>query len=154
MKGLEKSMASMRVQLQNTKHYWGRILGWNPDKSFKSIPPCYSQSSLYCFALRFLFRQIHATSVSFYSSVTVHCKGDRRKTWQKTIPPSLWFKKSKPQVRELSRVCPETSAKLGFCTNIRIHRQSAYLFPADMVIHSKVAQYLWLFKIWLTLWLK
>jgi hypothetical protein len=32
----------------------------------------------------------------------------------KTIPPSLWFKKfiQKPQVRELSRLCPETSKEL------------------------------------------
>jgi hypothetical protein len=57
-------------------------------------------SLLYSFALRFLFLQTHATSYmfhqthinsyvflqahatsySFYSSVTVHCKGERRKT--------------------------------------------------------------------------
>jgi hypothetical protein len=37
-------------------------------------------SHLYSFALRFLFLQIHATSYSFYSSVTVHCTGERRKT--------------------------------------------------------------------------
>ncbi len=57
-------------------------------------------SHLYSFALRFLFLQTLATSYSLYSSVTVHCKGERKKTWQKTIPPSLWFKKSipKPQV--------------------------------------------------------
>jgi hypothetical protein len=50
-------------------------------------------SHLYSFALRFLFLQTHATSYSFYSSVTVHCKG-------KNVPPSLWFKKpvQKPQV--------------------------------------------------------
>jgi hypothetical protein len=50
-------------------------------------------SHLYRFALRFLFLQTHATSYSF-------CKGERRKTCWKTIPPSLWFKESiqKPQV--------------------------------------------------------
>jgi hypothetical protein len=37
-------------------------------------------SDLSKFALRFLFLQTHATSHSFYSSVTVHCKGKRRKT--------------------------------------------------------------------------
>ncbi len=42
---------------------------------------------LYIFALRILFLQTHATSYSFYSSVTVHCKGDRRKTWLKTWKP-------------------------------------------------------------------
>jgi hypothetical protein len=30
--------------------------------------------------LRFIFLQTHATSYSFYSSVTGHCKGERRKT--------------------------------------------------------------------------
>ncbi len=57
----------------------------------------------------FLFLQNHTTSYDFYSSlssVTVHCKGERKKTWSKTAPPSLWFKKSiqKPQVWELSRL--------------------------------------------------
>ena len=37
-------------------------------------------SDLYSFALRFIFLQNHATSYSFYSSATVHCKGERRKT--------------------------------------------------------------------------
>jgi hypothetical protein len=32
-----------------------RILGRHPDKSLKSFPPCYSQSHLCSFALRFLF---------------------------------------------------------------------------------------------------
>ncbi len=36
-------------------------------------------SHLYSFALRFLLT--HATSYSFYSSVTVHCKWERRKIW-------------------------------------------------------------------------
>ncbi len=38
-------------------------------------------SFLYSFALRFLFLQIHETSYSFYSSTTVHCKGEKRKIW-------------------------------------------------------------------------
>ncbi len=38
-------------------------------------------SHLYSFALRFLFIQTHATCYSFYSSITVHCKGERRKSW-------------------------------------------------------------------------
>ncbi len=62
---------------------------------------------LYSFALRFLFLQTHATSYSFYSSVIVHfvhCKGDIID--RKTVPPSLWFKKSiqKTQVWQLSRL--------------------------------------------------
>jgi hypothetical protein len=32
-------------------------------------------SHLYSFAMIFLFLQTHATSYSFYSSFTVHCKG-------------------------------------------------------------------------------
>ncbi len=43
-------------------------------------------SHLYSFALRFLFFQTHATSYSFYSSVTVHCKWERRKTDRKPNP--------------------------------------------------------------------
>ncbi len=38
------------------------------------------------FATRFLFLQIHATSYSFYSSVTVHCKGEWRKHDRKQNP--------------------------------------------------------------------
>jgi hypothetical protein len=38
-------------------------------------------SHLYSSALRFLFPQTHTTSYSFYSSVTVHYKGERRKTF-------------------------------------------------------------------------
>ncbi len=53
------------------------------------------------FALIFLFLPSHATSYSFYNSVTVHCIGERRKPLdRKPYPPFLWFKKSikKPQV--------------------------------------------------------
>ncbi len=67
------------------------------------------------FALRFLFLQTQATSYSFYSSVIVHCNGERRKKPdRKPYPPPLWFTKSiqKPQVWELSRRCPEPSTKL------------------------------------------
>jgi hypothetical protein len=50
-------------------------------------------SHLYSFASRFLFLQTHATSYGF-------CKGERMEIREKTISPSLWFKKSiqKPQV--------------------------------------------------------
>ena len=37
-------------------------------------------SHLYSFALRFLFLQTITASYSFDSLVTVHCKGERRKT--------------------------------------------------------------------------
>jgi hypothetical protein len=75
----------------------------------KEFPPCY-----FSFALRFLFLQNHATSYSFYSALVYIVKEKGRKTWWKTTPPSLWFKKSiqKPQVWELSRLCPETWKKL------------------------------------------
>ncbi len=77
--------------------YRGRILGRNPDKSPRSFPPCYSQSPLCSFALRFLFLQTHATSYSFYRPVTIKEKGGT--LYRKLQPPSLWFKKSiqKPQ---------------------------------------------------------
>ncbi len=68
---------------------------------------------------------------------TVHCKGERRKTWWKTTPPSLWSNKSiqKAQIWKFSRLCPETSTKLyvnefGFRCNIfgvsNHHREESY----------------------------
>ena len=69
---------------------------------------------LYSFALRFLLSSNSRNLLKFLHFVTEHRKGERRKTWSKTVPPSLWFKKSmqNPQVWELSRLCPETSTKL------------------------------------------
>ncbi len=61
---------------------WGRILGENPDRSLKSFLVAI-HSHLYSFALTFLFLQTHATSYSFYSSVTPHCKGEWIKTTHK-----------------------------------------------------------------------
>ncbi len=115
------------------------IFSWtNLVKSLKSFPPCI-RSHLYSFALRFLYFKrnllcissnsrnlLHFTTVQLLSQC--HCKGERRKTWWKTIPLSLWFKKSlqKPQFWELSRLCQETSTKLyvhelgfwtAFCKN-------------------------------------
>jgi len=67
----------------------GLILERNPDKSLKRV------SLLAVHGLRrFLYLQTYATSYSFNSSVTAHCKEEWRKTWKKTIPPSLWFKNS------------------------------------------------------------
>jgi hypothetical protein len=50
------------------------FLDENPDKSLFTVT-----STLYSFALGFLFLQTHVTSYSFYI-VTVHCKGESRKT--------------------------------------------------------------------------
>ena len=49
---------------------------------------------------------------------------------RKQYPPSLWFKKSiqKPQVLELSRLCPETSTKL---TVLEVGFTKWHLFHAD-----------------------
>ncbi len=114
----------------NKPQYRDRILGRNPDKSLQSFPPCYSQSHLQL-CLRFLFLQIHANSYSF-------CKEERRKTWWKIIPPSLWFKKSiqKPHVWELSRLCPETSTWLyvhefGFSTVSPSTASTVLQVPSD-----------------------
>ncbi len=64
-------------------------------------------SHLYSFALDFYFFKLT-------QPLTVFCKGERRKTWKKTILPSLWVKKSiqNPQVWELPRLCPKISMKL------------------------------------------
>jgi hypothetical protein len=65
-------------------------------------------SHFYSFALRFMFFQTHATSYSFKSSVTEHCKEENH------TPFTIWFKKSlqKLQVWELSKLCLETSTTL------------------------------------------
>jgi hypothetical protein len=39
-----------------------------------------------------LFIQTHTISYSFYSSVTVYCKAERKKIYRKPVPTSLWFK--------------------------------------------------------------
>ncbi len=70
--------------------YKSRILGWNPDKSLQSFPPCYFQSPLQlCLAISISSNfKLTQPLTYFYSSVSVHCKEERRKTWWKTISPS------------------------------------------------------------------
>ncbi len=58
----------------------GRILGRHP-KSLKSFPPCYSQAPLLRACL-----EISISSNSRNLLQTLHCKAERRKTWQKTVP--------------------------------------------------------------------
>jgi hypothetical protein len=80
---------------------------WTKSRQVLKVFLLVIQSHLYSFALIFPFLQSHATSYSF-------CKGERRKTWKKTISSSLRFTKSiqKPQVWELLKLSPETSMKL------------------------------------------
>ena len=86
--------------------HWGWILGRNSDESLKS------------FALAIhshLFKLAQPLPVSTVLLLyTVKEKGG--KPDRKTIPPSLWFKKSvlKPQVRECSRLCLESSTICTF----------------------------------------
>jgi hypothetical protein len=65
--------------------FGGGILGRNPTKVLRVFLLAI-HSHLYSFALQFLFLQTHTTSYSFYSSVTVHCKGERRKPDRKPYP--------------------------------------------------------------------
>jgi hypothetical protein len=72
-------------------------------------------SHLYSFALRFLFFQLRLSLTYLYSTVdTVHCKGERRKTWQKTISPSLWVTKS-IQKHQVWEHCPFRNKSSGLC---------------------------------------
>jgi hypothetical protein len=103
-------------------HTRGQVLRRNPDKILQSFPPCYSQSPLQI-CLEISISSKSSNLLQFLHCITGHCNGERRKTWQKTTPPSLWFRKSvlkwfrisvqKPQVWELSRLRPETSKKLS-----------------------------------------
>ena len=85
-------------------------------------------SHLYSFTLRFLFLQTHATSDSFYSSFTVHCKGERKKLY----PIFLLFKRSiqKPQVWELSRSMKLYVHEFGFWSRLK------YIFQRVDIINS------------------
>jgi hypothetical protein len=78
-------------------------------------------SHLYSFAMRFIFFTLLQPLTYFFNSrnllhikllFIVKKKGG--KPDRNPIPSSLWFKKSiqKPQVWELSTLCPETSMKL------------------------------------------
>jgi hypothetical protein len=91
----------------------GRNIGKNPEKSLKSFHHCYSQSPTalpWDFCLFKLSQPLKVSTVQLLYTV----KDNGGKPDKKTTPPSFWFKKStqKPQVWELSRLCPEISTKL------------------------------------------
>ncbi len=72
----------------NNRHYWGRILGRNPDKSIKSFPPCYSLSPLQlCPEISVSLNSRNLLQFLQFS----HCTLYRRKAENliKTTPPSL-----------------------------------------------------------------
>ncbi len=75
----------------SSAHPQKAILGRNPDKSLKSFPPWSSQSPLQL-GLEIYILQTHATSYSFYNSVTVHFKGGKPE--RKPFPLPSGFKKS------------------------------------------------------------
>jgi hypothetical protein len=62
--------------------------------------PCYSQSHLYNFALRFLFLLTHATSYSFYSSVTVHCRRKEKNLIENHTPFRNPYRNLKSEIWE------------------------------------------------------
>jgi hypothetical protein len=77
-------------------------------------------SHLYSFALRFLFYFFKITQ-----PLTVSVKEKGGKPDRKTMPPSLWFKKSIQNLKSENskRLCPETSAlfyvhEFGFFINV------------------------------------
>ncbi len=67
LRNLQKNN-SFSILLLPCTVYRGQILGRNPDKSLKSFFLAI-QSHLYCFALKFLFLLIHATSFSFFCAL-------------------------------------------------------------------------------------
>ncbi len=94
---------TLRPDRKKRNQIWGRILGWNPDKSLESFPPCYSQSPIQvCLEI-----SISSNSHNLLQCVIVHCKGERKKTW--------WFKISIQKVWKLSimpRIMPRPLKKL------------------------------------------
>ncbi len=97
---LEPVCVSLEVQYR----VW--ILGRNPDKSLVSFPPCFSVTSTALLWDLYFFKLAQPLKVSV--------NGQRGKLDRKPYPPCLSFKKSvqKPQVWELSILCPENSMKL------------------------------------------
>ncbi len=86
---------------------WGRILGRNWDNSLKSFPPCYSQSPLQlCLEISISSNSRNLLQFLYFSYCTLKRRNEENLI--ETIPPSI----QKPQVWELSRLCPETSTKL------------------------------------------
>jgi hypothetical protein len=65
----------------------------------------------------FCFFRLTQPLTVFYSSVTVHCKGERRKIWKKRKPYPLPYGLRNPYRNLKSenslRLCPETSTKLN-----------------------------------------
>jgi hypothetical protein len=74
-------MSSEAVQRPNS-------LTESRQKSSKFSSLLFTVTSYCSFALKFLFLQTTATSYSFYNSVTLHCKGERRKTLPKNPSPA------------------------------------------------------------------
>ncbi len=64
------------------------------------------------FALRCIFLQTHATSYSFYSVLLYTVKEKGGKPDRKPHPLPYGFSNQKPQVWELSRLCPKILKKL------------------------------------------
>jgi hypothetical protein len=91
----------------------GRILGQNTDKSLQSFFPCYSQSPLQLWLEISIFSNSR-NLLQFLEFSNCTLSRRKEKNLIENHTPSLWFKKSlqKPQVWELSRLCPETSTKL------------------------------------------
>ncbi len=77
-------------------------------------------SHLYSFALRFYFFKLTQPLTVSTVQLLYTVKEKRRKTWLKTIPPTLWFKKStqKPPAWEFSRWCLETETS----TKLYVHK--------------------------------
>ncbi len=120
------NMAVLRWKLAQHSRPRGRILRQKSGQILKRFPPWYSQSPLQlCLEISIssnsgnLLRMFsNSRNLLCISTVrlmyTVKKKGEKPDRKPYPPPPSIWFKKSiqKPQVWELSRLCPETSTKL------------------------------------------
>jgi hypothetical protein len=108
----------------------GRILGRNPNKSIKSLPPCSSQSALQLC----LENSISSDSHNLLQFLLYTVKEKEGKPDRKPYPLSLWFKKSiqKAQERKNSqdyaqkpqRICTFMNSASGVarsCTKKGIH---------------------------------
>jgi hypothetical protein len=111
----------------------GRILEQNSDKSFKSFPPCNSESPLQL-CLDISISQTHATSYSLYSALLYTLKEKGGKPDRKPHPLAYGLRNLYRNLKfENSQDNPETSKKL-YVHEYGFRNQDAYILQLRSIL--------------------
>ncbi len=120
--GIVDSCLSIRTKLPLSNL---RPNSWTKSRQVLRVLLLAIHSHLHSFALRFIFLQTHATSYDFQSSVTLYCKGHRRKTCQKPYPLSFGLRNpyrtlksenSQDYAQKPQRNCTSMNSASGFAS--------------------------------------